>query len=292
MRMSPFELDYNLPCGDELWFAESVEEWKDLILQEKQEEEAHGSHHYLTMLKIFWNRAPRVSFTSGPAHAGQVSVAVNSIHNILEQSHPQGKTPLFAFSRGSRIIMYGILAIAWDIRHRSDTDFCRFVQRHKNYRDKLLSKSDWTSTELSSHIEKSVEEWVSWWTSQVLSLSLKHVAYTWRNCPCMFRLAHTLYEIGSLDLQIISGREIIEGKKVKTSEYLSSRRRIKQWVRQNSALNGTSCMYLPRLLFPLSSLLFLKIFKNAIQGIHYLVLVTAYRCGGNHSGPSLSKLLS
>lgn len=248
MRMSPFELDYSLPCEDELWFAESVGDWREVYLKRKHDEDARGSHNYLALLKKFWNHAPAI-FSTIQAETGQVGTELHGMHKASGEGQSHGKAPAFAFSRGSRIVMYGVLAIAWDIRQRSDTRLFHFVERHQSFRGKAPPKGEWTSTELSSHVEKSVEDWVSWWTSGIISLSLKHVAYTWRNCPCMFRLAPILYEIGPHNLQIMSGRECFEGRRVKTSEYLSSRRKIKQWVKEESALNGVAGEFLQPLHF-------------------------------------------
>ena len=58
----------------------------------------------------------------------------------------------------------------------------------------------------------------------------------------MFQMAHTLYEISPSDLQMLAGKEVIEGKRSRASDYLKSKRKIRKWAKQEPALMGVSCM--------------------------------------------------
>jgi hypothetical protein len=129
--------------------------------------------------------------------------------------------------RTSRIIMYGIVSIACEMRLRDDNQFSGKT------RDAILS--------LNSRVRKSFESWLTWFAT---AKNFRFDVVPWkRNCPCMFRLAHTLYEITSVDLQTVAGKEVIEGRRVRPSDYTKSKRKVKTWVKEERALIGLSCMF-------------------------------------------------
>lgn len=222
LRFSAFKLNFVPPCEDELWYATSSEAWSALRQDAESSRWNPKDHNFLNMLRHFWKNAPDYPLTS---------------RSSSSSAEPLYKTdtmfPAFAFSRVSRMILYGILALAWDLRRRRDTRLLPFQPAARPRRGEDLSTVD-----LSTHVHNSFQEWISWWTSQTLSLSLKHVALTWRNCVCMFRLAHILYEIGSADLQIVAGRKTIEGRRVKHGEFLASTIRVKKMLQNDGALHS------------------------------------------------------
>jgi hypothetical protein len=59
----------------------------------------------------------------------------------------------------------------------------------------------------------------------------------------MFKVAHTLHEVGAVDLQMIAGKEVIEGVRMRLSDYAKSQRKIRRWVKQDYALVGVSCKF-------------------------------------------------
>ncbi|KAI1618955.1 hypothetical protein EDD36DRAFT_414611 [Exophiala viscosa] len=205
LRFSPFELNFVPPCEDELWYAQSADEWHEIQQQANADDRRGDEDNYLRLLKHFWNHAPSYPFSNG---------AISTLDQDTTWT------------------------VAWDIRRQSNTNLSPFRLKARRRAGGNSSSSDWVPVELSSHVQKSFEEWISWWTSQTLTLSIKHVALTWRNCTCMFRLAHALYEVGSFDFQIISGRAMIEGRTIRASEYLASQRRFKQWVKQDNSLHA------------------------------------------------------
>jgi hypothetical protein len=220
LRSSPFKLNFIPPCEDELWYASTPEHWQTLLQDADSTRWTDKDHNFLNLLKHFWKHAPSYAIT----------------RTVGGATHPQEADtmfPVFSFSRTSRLILYGIIAVAWDLRRRGDTKLAPFRTEAGPRR---VGGS--TATDLSNHIHESFQDWISWWTSQTISLSLKHVALTWRNCVCLFRLAHTLYEIGSTDLRIAAGLQVIEGRVVKSSDYATSIQRVKKLLRNDSALYG------------------------------------------------------
>jgi len=185
--MSPFQLNLELPCCDKAWWANSVEEWRDALAEESQ-----GSQRFLPVLKQFWNSSAR-------------------------------NQPPYSYPRDSKVVMYGIISIASEMRRREDNSFS------------LTPKENLFS--LSSRVQKSFEGWVAWWGSNLINLGLETFSF-WRNCCCMFKVAHTLYEVGAVDLQMIAGKEVIEGVRRRPPDYARSQRKIRRWVKQEYALVG------------------------------------------------------
>ncbi|KAI1621502.1 hypothetical protein EDD37DRAFT_652867 [Exophiala viscosa] len=66
-------------------------------------------------------------------------------------------------------------------------------------------------------------------------------SYLWRNCSCMVRLSHTLYEITPMDLQLVAGMNPIEGKFHSAADYMKSKGKIRAWAKQRRSLSGVSC---------------------------------------------------
>lgn len=111
--------------------------------------------------------------------------------------------------------------------------------KHRN--DKSFSnKIAYTSEALGSRVSKSFQQWLQWWeeTSQQPQMETVHL---WRNCACMFRLGHTLFEVGASEWRILAGVDLIESKRVVASEYARTKRNIKAWSTSERSKVGVSC---------------------------------------------------
>lgn len=126
--------------------------------------------------------------------------------------------------RGSKIIMYGLVSIAHELSRREDNS--------------LSSRSNLSLLSLGRTVKQSLDQWEASWGKMTVRRGLQ--SYAWRNCTCVLRLSHTLYEIGPVDLQTVAGKEIIEGKRRGAADYAHSRRKIRQWAKQDRALLGVS----------------------------------------------------
>lgn len=126
--------------------------------------------------------------------------------------------------RGSNVILYGLISIARELLRREDNS--------------LSSRSSNTLPSLGYTVKRSLESWEALWKRTPVGYGLK--AFAWRNCACMIRLAHTLYEIGPGDLQTVAGKEIIEGKRRGVTDYAKSKRKLRLWVKHDRALLGVS----------------------------------------------------
>lgn len=164
LRFSPFKLNFIPPCEDELWYASTPDAWRTLLRDADSSRWTDRDHNFLSMLKHFWKHAPNYepSSYSGSSTDGARAKDAETMF------------PAFAFSRTSRMILYGIIAVAWDLRRRGDTRLLPFRPDVECRR-----AGDFSASNLSTHVQTSFQEWISWWASQTLSLSLKHVALTW-----------------------------------------------------------------------------------------------------------------
>jgi hypothetical protein len=132
------------------------------------------------------------------------------------------------FPRGCKALMYGILSIAYDLRRRDDNSF--------------LQKLLYSPESLGVKVRKSFEKWLQWW-DQTYNHPQMETVHLWRNCACVFRLGHTLYEVGTVEWRAIAGEDIIDGRRIGATEYLKAKRKIKAWVKQERAKIGLSCMW-------------------------------------------------
>ena len=113
ISLSPFILNIQLPESDDSWFAPDLASWS----------RSQGSINtspplFLTILKAFWD-------------SSTIKAAPNT------------------FPRGSKVLMYGILAIAYDLRRRNDNSFS--------------TKSAHNLDVLATKVNKSIATWLSWW---------------------------------------------------------------------------------------------------------------------------------
>ncbi|KAL4724521.1 hypothetical protein ACLX1H_007962 [Fusarium chlamydosporum] len=178
-----------IPTSDDAWFCPSYDTWlphSQLITVQAPD--------FLPALKSFWNSS------------------------IIKH------TPS-TFPRAVKWLMYGILAVAHDMKHRNDKSFS--------------NKIAYTSEALGSRVSKSFQQWLQWWeeTSQQPQMETVHL---WRNCACMFRLGHTLFEVGASEWRILAGVDLIESKRVVASEYARTKRNIKAWSTSERSKVGVS----------------------------------------------------
>lgn len=129
--------------------------------------------------------------------------------------------------RGANIIMYGLISIARELSHRE----------HNSLSNRSSNSLVW----LGHKIRRSFEMWEASWKKVPASLGLK--TFAWRNCLCVVRLAHTLYEISPVDLQTVAGKEVIEGKRRGAADYAQSKRKLRLWVKHDRASLGVFRKY-------------------------------------------------
>lgn len=130
-----------------------------------------------------------------------------------------------ALPRGANIIMYGLISIARELSRREDNS--------------LSNRSPNTLVSLGQTVRRSFDGWEVSWKKVPVTLGLK--SYAWRNCLCVIRLAHTLYEISPVDLQTVAGKEIVEGKRRGAADYAQSKRKLRLWVNHDRASLGVHC---------------------------------------------------
>jgi hypothetical protein len=197
--MTPLELNLAVPASDPVWFAEACERWIAALKNPQSSDSSPEPPRFLNMLKRFWN------------------------------SSTSQQLPLLG-PRGSRIIMYGIMSIACEMRLRDDNAFA--------------GKTRNGTSSLGLQVRKSFEAWMAWLTlGKDFIVNGIAVPDLKGNCRCMFRLAHTLYEITSIDLQTVAGKDIIEGKRIRASDYNRSKRKVRIWAKEERALVGLSCKF-------------------------------------------------
>ncbi|KAK5054587.1 hypothetical protein LTR84_001478 [Exophiala bonariae] len=126
--------------------------------------------------------------------------------------------------RGASIIMYGLISIARELSHREDNS--------------LSSRSSNSLIWLGHKARRSFEIWEASWKKVPAPLGLK--SFAWRDCLCVVRLAHTLYEISPMDLQTVAGKEVIEGKRRGAADYAQSKRKLRLWAKHDRASLGVS----------------------------------------------------
>jgi hypothetical protein len=140
--------------------------------------------------------------------------------NPRAKSLKSGKLP-----RASNIALYGLISIARELCRRNDL---RFLDQSG---DSLIS--------LGRTVGHSLANWGFLWSKVAIPSGLTS-NFLWRDCTCMLNLAHTLYEIGPVDLQTLAGKDMIEGKKRVAADYARSRRKIGRWVKEDRAWLGVS----------------------------------------------------
>lgn len=192
VSLSPFSLNLQLPESDDAWFAPTLEQWWRV-----RESLPTSPPQFLSILKSFWNSS-----------------------NIM----PTPST----FPRGCKVLMYGILAIAYDMRRRDDNSFSE--------------KSLYSLESLGTRVGKSFEKWLLWW-NQTYNHPHMETIHLWRNCACIFRLGHTLYEVGTSEWRIMAGNDNIDGKRIGSKEYTRAKRKIKAWTKQDRAHVGLASQY-------------------------------------------------
>jgi hypothetical protein len=91
-------------------------------------------------------------------------------------------------------------------------------------------------------VQKSFEGWVARLGSHLIDPSIEKFSF-WRNCCCMFKVAHTLLEVGAVDLQMFAGKDVIEGVRMRPLDYAKLQQKIRKWAKQDFALVGVSCKF-------------------------------------------------
>ncbi|RDW56660.1 hypothetical protein BP6252_14073 [Coleophoma cylindrospora] len=187
ISLNPFSLKSRLPESDDVWFAPTLDRWahtKGSIPTQTPE--------FLSILRSFWNTS------------------------VIKP------TP-YTFPIGCKVLMYGILAIAYDLRRRDDNSFS--------------AKTLYSLESVGGRVHKSFEKWLQWWEQTYNHPQMESI-HLWRNCACVFRLAHTLYEASASEWQIVAGADTIDGKSITAVDYMRAKRKIKVWAKQSRATTG------------------------------------------------------
>ncbi|THX80204.1 hypothetical protein D6D04_04711 [Aureobasidium pullulans] len=119
----------------------------------------------------------------------------------------------------ARVILHGVVSIA------SET------WRQQRYA--YISKPSGSIHSLRARIMTSFENWMIWWNGDARQFYVEE--FTWRTCQCFCRLAHTLCELSSADLQIAAGATEIEGKRTRPDDFAKARQRIACWASTRAA---------------------------------------------------------
>jgi len=157
--------------------------------------------------------------------------------------------------RGSQVILCGIISIARQIASQEEDSISSVRSR-----DSLSS--------LGMTVNRSLESWEASWGQFHIEEGAE-TSSVWRNCACVVRLAHTLYEISPVDLQTISGGDTIGGRKIGPMDYARSRRRLRSWAHEDRGLRGVSRTHVSPLPWPIS------------------LTPNSFRCGQNHPRSSI-----
>lgn len=134
---------------------------------------------------------------------------------------------------GSITLMYGILSVAREVTRREDS----IISRRPTYNPSSLANT----------VERSLAAWEQAWRSAVVDCQLPWMVPT---CTCVLQLARsTLYEISPVDLQVLAGKDEIEGKRKLPADYANARRKVRMWAKGERGLRGVSRMLFSHLLF-------------------------------------------
>jgi hypothetical protein len=127
-------------------------------------------------------------------------------------------------SMRSITLMYGILSIARELVRRDDT----IVATTKPARTSALAIT----------VERSLTIWEQSWLKAVHDTEIPWMLPT---CTCLLTLArHTLFEVSPVDLQVVAGGHIIDGKRRGRADYANALRKVKAWARDDRGLKGLS----------------------------------------------------
>lgn len=118
-------------------------------------------------------------------------------------------------------LMYGILSIARELVRRDDTI--------------VATKASRTST-LAHTVENSLALWEQAWRKAIHSTEIPWMMPT---CSCLLQLArNTLFEISPVDLQVVAGGHVVDGKRRGRADYANALRKIKLWAREERGIKG------------------------------------------------------
>jgi hypothetical protein len=124
---------------------------------------------------------------------------------------------------GSVTLCYGILSIAREAVRREDS----IVATRASY-----------PPSLTRTVDRTLDLWEQAWRE---SIAEADVPWMQPECTCLLQLArNTLFQVSPVDLQIVAGRDMVEGKSRGRADYTSAQRRIKTWAKSESGIHGVS----------------------------------------------------
>lgn len=128
------------------------------------------------------------------------------------------------FLTGSISVMYGVLSVAREVTRREE--------------GLATSRPAHNSTALYATVEQALAHWESAWQRTCANDDLPWMIPT---CTCLLQLARsTLYDISPVDLQIVAGKNFIEGKRKGPADYAKALRRIRSWAREERGRLGVA----------------------------------------------------
>lgn len=148
--------------------------------------------------------------------------------NMLKQfwNMPTSKTSatISAGPGDARVVLHGVISIASETWRR----------RQDAYASKLGDAMNLHS----ARIITSFQSWIAWWNGDAKQYRLTN--FVWRNCHCLYSLAHTLCEITASDLQIVAGRSKIQGRQVTPNERARAIKKTRSWRTTEASATAVS----------------------------------------------------
>lgn len=159
----------------------------------------------------------RISMRDSPQ---KPPVFLNMLQQFWNLPSSSGRSIHIAANPGdARVILHGVVSLASETWHQ---------QRYA-----YISKPSGDIHSLRARIMTSFENWMIWWNGDARQFYVQE--FTWRTCQCFCRLAHTLCELSSADLQIAAGATEIEGKRTRPDDFAKARQRIACWASTRAA---------------------------------------------------------
>ncbi|ETN44352.1 uncharacterized protein HMPREF1541_10532 [Cyphellophora europaea CBS 101466] len=125
---------------------------------------------------------------------------------------------------GSITVMYGILSVAREVARREDS----VISQRPNHQPSSLGNT----------VERSLVVWEQSWRT---ARSNSNLPWMVPSCTCVLQLAQsTLYDVSPVDLQVIAGKHVIEGKRKGPTDYSNAQRKIRLWAKEERGRKGVA----------------------------------------------------
>jgi hypothetical protein len=116
---------------------------------------------------------------------------------------------------GSIALLYGIVSVAREVARREDSV--------------LAGRTKHGISSLSITIDQSLVNWENAWMKTNSNADLPWMVPT---CDCLLQLARsTLFAISPVDLQIVAGKDVVEGRRKGRADYSAALRNVRIWAK-------------------------------------------------------------